>query len=54
MILGGIFSIFFGIILMVSPLVSAMTIITIMGIVAIAGGITLTLVAFRMKKKAKK
>ncbi len=54
MILGGIFSIIFGIILMVSPLVSAMTIITIMGIVAIAGGITLTLVAFGIKKKAKK
>ena len=53
MILGGIFSIIFGIILMVSPLVSAMTIITIMGIVAIAGGITLTLVAFGIKKKAK-
>ena len=54
MILGGIFSIIFGIILMVSPLVSAMTIIKIMGIVAIAGGITLTLVAFGIKKKAKK
>ena len=53
MILGGIFSIIFGIILMVSPLVSAMTIITIMGIVALAGGITLTFVAFGVRKQAK-
>ena len=54
MILGGIFSIIFGIILMVSPLVSAITIIKIMGIVAIIGGISIILVAFDVRKQAKK
>ena len=54
MILGGIFSILFGIILMSSPFVSALTIITIMGIVAIVGGITIVVVAFSVKKKTKK
>lgn len=54
MIVGGIFSILFGIMLMSSPYMSALSIITFMGIIALIGGITLIVVAFRAKKKTKK
>jgi len=51
MILGGIISVIFGIILMVSPFVSALVIIKTMGLVALIGGISVCIVAFRIKKK---
>jgi uncharacterized membrane protein HdeD (DUF308 family) len=51
MILGGAFSIIFGIILMVSPLVSALVIIKTMGIIALIGGISIFFFALRLKKK---
>jgi len=54
MILGGILSIVFGIILIISPLVSAMVIVNIIGIAAIIGGITIIIVAFSVRKLAKK
>lgn len=54
MILGGLLSIIFGIILLSSPFVSALTIIKIMGVVALIGGITIIIVAFSVRKKAKK
>lgn len=54
MILGGIFSICFGIVLMVSPLISAIAILKILGGVAVAGGITLIAVAFVLRNKVKK
>lgn len=53
MILGGLLSIIFGIILLSSPFVSALTIIKIMGVVALIGGITIIIVAFSVRKKAK-
>jgi len=53
MILGGLFSILFGIILITSPFVSVLVIIKCMGVIALIGGISILVVAFRIKKKAK-
>ena len=53
MILGGILSIFFGIILIISPFVSAVVIVKTIGVIAIIGGITILVLAFIMKKEAK-
>jgi uncharacterized membrane protein HdeD (DUF308 family) len=54
MILGGILSICFGIILMVSPFVSAVIILKTVGIVASVVGIVVIIVAFGVKKRAVK
>jgi uncharacterized membrane protein HdeD (DUF308 family) len=54
MILGGILSICFGIILMVSPFVSAVIILKTVGIVASVVGIVVIIVAFGVKKRAAK
>ncbi len=54
MILGGIISIFFGIILLTSPFISALTIIKLIGIVALIGGITLFIISFKVKGSVKK
>ena len=52
MIIGGIFSIIFGIILISSPFISALVLIKTMGVIAIIGGITVLVMAFGIKKKA--
>jgi uncharacterized membrane protein HdeD (DUF308 family) len=54
MILGGILSILFGILLLTSPFVSALTIVTVIGIFAIIGGITVVVIAFQVRNKSKK
>jgi uncharacterized membrane protein HdeD (DUF308 family) len=51
MILGGILSIIFGIILMVSPYVSALILVKTIGIIALVGGFTLIILAFQFRKK---
>ena len=51
MIIGGIFSILFGIILMSSPFLSALTIVAIIGWLAIIGGISMITLSFQVKKK---
>ncbi|MBL0715979.1 MAG: DUF308 domain-containing protein [Desulfosarcina sp.] len=53
MILGGLFSIVFGIILITSPFVSVLVIIKTIGVIALIGGISILVVAFGIKKKAK-
>ena len=53
MILGGLFSILFGIILITSPFVSVLVIFKCMGVIALLGGISIFVVAFGIKKKAK-
>ena len=53
MILGGMLSAIFGILLMINPLVSAMTLVWLMGMFALAGGIILIVVSFRIRKLSK-
>ena len=52
MIIGGIFSIIFGIILISSPFISALVLIKTMGVIAIIGGITILFMAIGINKKA--
>lgn len=54
MIIGGVFSILFGSLLIGSPFVSIHTIITIIGVVSLIGGAAFLLVAYSIKKKVKK
>jgi len=53
MILGGVISALFAILLMSNPLVSAMTLVWLMGLFALIGGIVLIIVAFRIKSLSK-
>ena len=53
MILGGLFSTIFGIILITSPFVSFLVMIKFIGVIALIGGISILVVAFGVKKKAK-
>ncbi len=53
MILGGMLSAIFGILLMINPLVSAMTLVWLMGMFALSGGIILIVISFRIRKLAK-
>lgn len=53
MIWGGLFSILFGIVLLIFPYSSALTIIISMGIIAVIGGITLLVIGSKMKKVVK-
>lgn len=53
MIYGGIFSVLFGVILMSSPYMAAITIIYTMGVISIIGGISILVVASKLKKKLK-
>jgi len=53
MILGGVLAALFGILLMVNPLVSAMTLVWIMGIFALIGGIALIALSFRIRSLAR-
>ncbi|MCK4560985.1 MAG: HdeD family acid-resistance protein [Calditrichia bacterium] len=53
MILGGLLSAIFGILLMINPLVSAMTLVWLIGVFALAGGIILIVISFRIRKLAK-
>lgn len=51
MVIGGILSIIFGIVLMLNPLVSALTLVICIGVVAIIGGIVISVLAFTVRKK---
>ncbi|MFD1295007.1 HdeD family acid-resistance protein [Lutibacter holmesii] len=51
MIWGGIFSILFGVILISSPYLSALTIVYTIGVIAIIGGISILYVGSKMKNK---
>ena len=51
MIIGGVLSIIFGIIIMIYPLVSAIAIVNSMGIIAVIGGIIVIVIAFTLRKK---
>jgi len=51
MIVGGLLSIIIGIILMVSPYVSALTLVKTIGVVALVGGLTLIILAYQVRKK---
>jgi uncharacterized membrane protein HdeD (DUF308 family) len=53
MILGGALSALFGILLMVNPLVSAMTLVWLMGLFALISGVVLIVISFRLKSLAK-
>jgi uncharacterized membrane protein HdeD (DUF308 family) len=53
MILGGALSALFGILLMANPLVSAMTLVWLMGLFALIGGVVLIVISFRIKSLAK-
>lgn len=53
MILGGVLSALFGILLMANPLVSAMTLVWIMGLFALIGGIILIVIAFKIRAVAR-
>lgn len=53
MIWGGIFSVLFGIIIISSPYMSAITLVYAVGIIAIIGGISILIVASKMKNKFK-
>jgi uncharacterized membrane protein HdeD (DUF308 family) len=53
MILGGTLSVLFGILLMVNPIVSAITLVWLMGIFALIGGIGFIVLSFRLKAAAK-
>ena len=50
MILGGLLYTIFGVLLLIRPLTSALVLAWIFGIFAIAGALTLVLLAFRMRK----
>jgi len=51
MIWGGVFSVLFGVILISSPYMSAITLVNIIGIIAIIGGVSILIVASKMKKR---
>lgn len=51
MIIGGVFSVFLGFILMFSPVLSVLSIMKIIGFISIIGGATLGIVAFGARKK---
>ena len=51
MVIGGILSMIFGIVLMVNPLVSAVTLVISIGVIAIIGGIVISVLAFTVRKK---
>jgi uncharacterized membrane protein HdeD (DUF308 family) len=53
MIIGGIISVLFAILLMSNPLVSAMTLVWLIGVFALVGGIVLIVVAFRIRSLGK-
>ena len=53
MIVGGAFAALFGILLIINPLVSAMTLVWLMGLFALIGGIVLIIVSFRIRSLAK-
>ena len=53
MIWGGIFSVLFGVIIISSPYMSAITLVYVIGIIAIIGGISILIVASKMKNKFK-
>lgn len=53
MIWGGVFSILFGVLLISSPYMSAITIVYAIGIMAIIGGISILMVASKMKNRIK-
>ncbi len=51
MIWGGIFSVLFGVIIISSPYMSAITLVYAIGIIAVIGGISILIVASKMKKR---
>lgn len=53
MILGGTLSAAFGILLMVNPIFSAITLVWLMGVFALIGGIAFIVLSFRIKAAAK-
>ena len=53
MILGGVLSAIFALLLMSNPLMSAMTLVWLMGAIALIGGIVLIAISFRIRKLAK-
>jgi uncharacterized membrane protein HdeD (DUF308 family) len=53
MILGGVLTALFGILLMINPLVSAMTLVWLTGLFALIGGIALIALSFRIRSLAK-
>jgi len=53
MIMGGVISALFAILLMSNPLMSAMTLVWLMGVIALVGGIVLIVISFRIRKLAK-
>jgi uncharacterized membrane protein HdeD (DUF308 family) len=53
MIWGGVFSVLFGVIIMSSPYMSAVTLVYIIGAIAVIGGVSILFVASKMKNKLK-
>lgn len=53
MIWGGVFSILFGFILISSPYMSAITIVSAIGVMALIGGVSILIVAYKMKERFK-
>ena len=53
MIMGGVLSVLFAILLMSNPLMSAMTLVWLMGVIALVGGIVLIVISFRIRKLSK-
>jgi uncharacterized membrane protein HdeD (DUF308 family) len=53
MILGGVLTALFGILLMINPLVSAMTLVWLIGLFALIGGVALIVLSFRIRALAK-
>jgi uncharacterized membrane protein HdeD (DUF308 family) len=53
MILGGVLSLLFGLLLLSQPLMSTFVLLSVIGVFAIVGGILLTVFAFRVRKLAK-
>lgn len=53
MIIGGVLSVIFALLLMVNPLMSAMTVVWLMGLIALIGGIILIVISFRIRKLSK-
>ena len=53
MILGGALSVIFAILLMSNPLMSAMTLVWLMGVIALIGGIVLIVISLRIRKLSK-
>ncbi len=52
MILGGLLSVIFAVLLLANPLVSAMTLVWLIGVFALVGGIVLIIISFRIRKLA--